>query len=326
MRRGLPDDTTVKAALTLAGRAPSVHNMQPWRWRVADHRIHLYLDTRRALPATDPDHRDFVISCGAALHHLTVALTAMGWAPVIHRIPDPAEPDYLAALTLVPYRPTALDISLSAAITQRRTDRRHYTSWPVPPGCLGLLTERAAVLGAVVRRIDDRERVKAAARTASRVHADDEAYRFELAMWSGRHGSADGVPARNTPPPRPDDDFPPRAFAAPEFLDPASGPDHAELLVIGTSADDRASRLRAGEAISSVLLTATGIGLATCLLTEPLEIAPERARLRDRLLQDAAYPQAIVRVGWAPTSADAPPPTPRRPLGELLVTENEGLP
>ncbi|TDP31846.1 Acg family FMN-binding oxidoreductase [Nocardia ignorata] len=323
MDRGLPDDNTVKAALALAGRAPSVHNVQPWRWRIADHSIHLYLDRERALPATDPDARDLVLSCGAALHHLSVALTAMGWAPVIHRIPDPANPDHLAALTLVRHRPTTLDVDLSKAITVRRTDRRHYTSWPVPPGFLGLFTERAAALGAIVHRIEDRQRVIAAAQQASELHAADESYRFELALWSGRHSSADGVPARNAPPIDPDDDFPPRAFAAAGFLDPATEPDHAELLVVGTGADDLGSRLRAGEALSALLLTATGIGLATCLLTEPLEVGSQRARLRDELLSGTAYPQAFVRVGWAPTSAGLPPETPRRPVEELLLSEEE---
>ncbi|WP_280339418.1 Acg family FMN-binding oxidoreductase [Nocardia neocaledoniensis] len=322
MKRGLPDDTTVKAALTLAGRAPSVHNIQPWRWRIADHSIHLYLDRQRALPATDPDQRDTVISCGAALHHLTVALAAMGWAAVIHRVPDPADPDHLAAVTLVPHRPAPLDIEMSKAISVRRTDRRHYTSWPIPAGYLGLFTERAAAQGAVVRRIDDRESVRSAARAASGIHAGDEAYRFELAMWSGRHGSVDGVPARNTLSPRLDDDLPARLFAGAEYTDPAEEPDHADLLVIGTSGDDRVSRLRAGEAISSILLTATGVGLATCLLTEPLEIPAQRVRIRRRLLDDIAYPQAILRVGWAPTSAGKPPETPRRPLTELLVEDD----
>ena len=139
----------------------------------------------------------------------------------------------------------------------------------------------------------------------------------------GRHGSADGVPARNVPPAHPADEFPPRTFAAAEFADPASEPDQAELLVLGTGADDRRSRLRAGEALSSMLLTATGIGLATCVLTEPLEIAGQRALIRRDLLFGTAYPQAIVRVGWAPTSADFPPETPRRPIADLLIRDAE---
>ena len=82
--------------------------------------------------------------------------------------------------------------------------------------------------------------------------------------------------------------------------------------------------VRAGEAVSSVLLTATNIGLATCLLTEPLEVAGQRDLIRRRLLGDGSYPQAFVRVGWAPTSADEVPPTPRRAVRELLLDAESG--
>ncbi|MEV0032486.1 NAD(P)H nitroreductase [Nocardia sp. NPDC050793] len=322
MDRGLPDDTTVKAALALAGRAPSVHNVQPWRWRIGERSVHLYLDPRRALPSTDPDQRDIVISCGAALHHLSVALAAVGWAPVIHRLPNPDDPNHLAAVTLVARRPTNQEVALSTAIPLRHTDRRHYSSWPIPPGYLGLFSERAEALGATVRVIGDpeRERVVAAARAASRSHAGDDAYRFELAMWSGRHGSLDGVPARSAPLPRPGDELPARVFARAGLADPAQEPDHAELLVFATSADDRLSRLRAGEAISGVLLTAANIGLATCLLTEPLEVAEQRDGIRLDVLNGTGYPQAFLRVGWAPTSAAPLPATPRRSVEDTLIT------
>uniref|UniRef100_UPI00245827B9 NAD(P)H nitroreductase n=1 Tax=Nocardia neocaledoniensis TaxID=236511 RepID=UPI00245827B9 len=196
---------------------------------------------------------------------------------------------------------------------------------PTPVSGSAAAPQAGGAHGAVVRRIDDRGSLRAAAQAAVRAHAGDESYRFELAMWSGRHGSVDGVPARNTPVPRPDDELPARLFAGAEFTDPATEPDHADLLVIGTPADDRASRLRAGEAISSVLLTATGVGLATCLLTEPLEIPEQRAKMRERLLHDLAYPQAVLRVGWAPTSAGKPPETPRRPLAELLVSDDDAV-
>ncbi|MDX6584329.1 MAG: hypothetical protein QOI10_3513, partial [Solirubrobacterales bacterium] len=68
-----PGNATVLAALELAVRAPSLHNTQPWRWRVGDESVQLYLDQARQLPATDPEGRELIISCGAALHHLLVA-------------------------------------------------------------------------------------------------------------------------------------------------------------------------------------------------------------------------------------------------------------
>lgn len=105
--------------------------------------------------------------------------------------------------------------------------------------------------------------------------------------------------------------------------DDAAQADGAELLVLGTSSDDRMSWLRAGEATSSVLLTATNIGLATCMLTEPLEIPALRRSVRTAVLEDWAFPQAIIRLGWTATTADPLPVTPRRPLDDVLDTFDE---
>ncbi|WP_109522647.1 MULTISPECIES: Acg family FMN-binding oxidoreductase [Nocardia] len=320
MEHGMPDDATVRAALALAVRAPSVHNTQPWRWRIGDRTIHLYLDPTRALPATDPDQRDMLLSCGAALHHFSVASTALGWSTIVHRLPDPEDPNHLAAIELVRNHPTPIDVALSEAITRRQTDRRRYGSWPIPPGHRGLLVERAGALGAILRPVADRarDRLIETTRAAAAQHAQDPEYLFELTIWSGRHSTSDGVPTRNTPSPRPKDELPARKFAGGELVDTAEQPDAAQLLVLGTSADDRVSRLRAGEALSAVLLTATNIGLATCALTEALEIPELRRQVRVGVLDDSAYPQVIVRFGWAPTSAPPLPETPRRTVDEVL--------
>jgi len=71
-------------AVEHALRAPSVHNTQPWRWLVdgTDGVVELYADLNRHLTATDPDRRDLLISCGAALDHLVVAVVR-GSAPRI---------------------------------------------------------------------------------------------------------------------------------------------------------------------------------------------------------------------------------------------------
>jgi hypothetical protein len=100
MERGFPDDYTVKTAVAMAVRAPSVHNSQPWNWRIGYSSLHLYADPDRQLRETDPDGRDLILSCGAALHHLRVAFAALGWAAEVHRLPNPDEPDHLAAITL----------------------------------------------------------------------------------------------------------------------------------------------------------------------------------------------------------------------------------
>jgi hypothetical protein len=77
MDRGLSDDFTVKTAVAMAIRAPSVHNSQPWSWRIGNSTLHLYAEQDRQLIETDPDGRDLMLSCGAALHHLRVSLAAL---------------------------------------------------------------------------------------------------------------------------------------------------------------------------------------------------------------------------------------------------------
>lgn len=93
-----PDAVTIRTALTLAGRAPSIHNTQPWRWRVGGAGLEFYCEPHRQLENTDPDGRDLMISCGAALHHCVVALAALGWKAMVHRLPDPDDAGYLAAV------------------------------------------------------------------------------------------------------------------------------------------------------------------------------------------------------------------------------------
>ena len=74
-----PDPSTLRTVLESATRAPSVHNSQPWRWLVGPDRLRLLADPSRHLPHADPDRRNLLLSCGAALHHCTVALAAAGW-------------------------------------------------------------------------------------------------------------------------------------------------------------------------------------------------------------------------------------------------------
>ena len=277
MGANFPDPETLRAVLTLATKAPSVNNSQPWRWRVGPNSLHLYADAGHHLPRADPDRRDLLLSCGSALHHCTVGLAAMGWLATIDRLPDPADPDHLAAIEMVRQPPGELDVMLAAAISRRRTDRRNYSSWPVPWGDIALMGARAARAGVMLRQIDLLPRC------------------FDLVI----------DPGRNNP------DSPP-------------GEDNAVMVALGTENDDDLARLRAGEATSLVLLSATAMGLASCLVTEPLEMDETREAVRADTFGNSGYPQILVRVGWAPVNADPLPATPRRPLPEVADWSNDG--
>ncbi|CAN5605907.1 NAD(P)H nitroreductase [soil metagenome] len=321
MNAHFPTDETVGAALSLAARAPSVHNSQPWRWRVGDESLHLYAVPGLQLHRTDPDGRDLMLSCGTALNHCSLALAALGWQSKIHRFPNPDDPHHLAAISLRPLRPSEADIALAAAIPRRRTDRRLFSSWPVPRGDIALMGARAARAGTLLRQIEATESLNAVVAKSVRQHATDDAYARELAEWSGRYASTAGVPARNTPPSDPAATPPGRLFAGTALAQPvdvSAGTDRGVLLALGTAADLDIDRLRAGEATSTVLLTATALGLASCPITEPLEIAETRNELAADVFGATAFPQMLLRIGWGSLNADPLPATPRRPLSETV--------
>jgi nitroreductase family protein len=326
MNEHTPDKSTVLGAIALANRAPSVHNTQPWRWMVGATSIHLMADQARRLPATDPDGRDLLLSCGAALHHLRVALGALGWRTVVHRLPNPGDPNHLAAVEVSTKTPSTEDITLAGAISRRRTDRRRFTSWPVPDGHLDLMVRRAGKAGALLVPVTDgltRRQLTRSIDQAARRQEDDPAYIEELAAWSGRSRvTEDGVLAASSPSERRiHGDTTMRTFPTGTLPEAETGRgerDCGELLVLATVADDLVSVLRAGEAASVALLTATSLGLATCPLSQALELAGTRALIRDQVLDGAAYPDLILRVGWAPTAAPPLPQSPRRPTGDTV--------
>ena len=327
MNACFPDDGTVRTVLALASRAPSVHNTQPWRWRVGAQSLHLYSDVSRQLPRADPDGRDLMLSCGAALNHGVVALAAVGWRAKVARLPNPSDPNHLAAIELFPNSADALDIALAAAIPRRRTDRRHYSSWPVPVGDIALMAARSARNGVTLRQVDDVDMLHRIVAQSVWDHMTHD-YLVELTAWSGRYAAVAGVPARNAPVPDRNAKLPGRHFAGPALaMSPgsSSADDNAVVLALGTRTDDRLAQLRAGEATSVVLLTATSVGLSSCPVTEPLEVAETREAIRSDIFADSSYPHMLLRVGWAPINADPLPSTPRRELDDFVewMTDDE---
>jgi nitroreductase len=330
MNRGQPDENTLRAAVALACRAPSVHNSQPWRWELGRHSIHLYADRTRNLPAADPLGADLVVSCGAALHHLRVGLAALGWRAIVHRLPNPGQPDHLAAIEFEARDPDESYVALAAAIPRRRTDRRAFSSWAVPEGIIGQLVSCALAEGVEAREVLGRARdeLLTAIITAAAAQEADPEYRAEIREWTGVYpGASAGVPAANIPAgSRQYGNLQMREFAPGELLQTDRrllSEDAGSLLVLSTSSDDELSRLRAGEAASAVLLEATSAGLASCPLSQPLEVVETRELVRDHVLGGSTCPQLVIRVGWAGFNADPLPATPRRPVVDVLTRQEQ---
>jgi hypothetical protein len=81
-----------------------------------------------------------------------------------------------------------------------------------------------------------------------------------------------------------------------------------------SASNDRASWLRAGEALERVLLIATREAYAASPFSQIIEVAETNRRLREQLQLDV-YPQLLLRMGRAPAASAVP----RRPLEEMLT-------
>lgn len=297
MNADFPDSRTLHAALTLTARAPWKRNLQPWHWHVTTHRLDLHANHDGNDAPADPDRRDLLLDCGAALHHCQVGLAALGWQSRVDRLPDPHQPEYVAALEVYPRAADELDIALAAAIPTRRTDHRPPSPWPVPFAALGILAARVARQGIMLRRV---ESLPALQDIVAQAITTQAAYDSPADDPAPAHGHS-GTPTART--------------------DPQD--QRGVVLALGTVDDSLIARIRAGEATSLTLLSATAMGLASCAVTEPLRSEPTRSRVQSDVFGAAGYPQTLLRVGWPPINSDPLPPTPQRPLSDTVEWAEE---
>ena len=317
------DAEVLKDAVQLACRAPSLHNSQPWQWTADSTGLHLYVDRARRLYSADKSGREGLISCGAVLDHLRVAMAAAGWTAHVERFPDPNNLDHLASIDFSPISfVTDGHRRRADAILRRRTDRLPFArsrNW----GLLESLLRRcfdaeAAYLDVIADEL--RPELAEASRLTESLRLYDSSYHSELEWWTGHFETVDGIPATSLVSAAESDRVEVgRAFPVSRQAERRAGipEDDSTVLVVSTDGDTRKDAFRSGEVLSAVLLECTLAGLATCTLTHLIELSSSR-RIVGTLTGREAMPQLLIRVGEAPVIDEAAPMTPRRPLHEIL--------
>lgn len=303
--------------LTTAATAPSLHNSQPWLFGIRGGGIDVYADRTRQMPVVDPSARELMLSLGAAVFTLRVAMLASGRTPELRLLPVPGMADLVARV-----RPGQSGTgSPTATVLASAALHRHSNRWPfrplaLPDDTLAELVASAAAEGAVLRIADPvrRTTVVGLTRAAEAYWRNNATYRRELAEWTDRP-SGDGIP-RAAAGPRAGPGGPPlRDFRnAPDPARPVLPFETRPTIAVLHTADTAAGWLRAGQALQRVLLTATVRGAAATLMTQALEIPAARDLLTDPA---TGYPaQAVLRLGYPTHPVDA---TPRRPSTDVLL-------
>jgi nitroreductase len=313
------DMAEIRSILELARRAPSVHNTQPWRWRIDGRVLELRADRSRQLRVADPLGRNLMISCGCALHHAVVGAGALGWRASMDLLPERADPDVLARLHLVPVEAPDDSRDVLRSIEDRRTDRRRFTNSPVPPERLKELAVEASRWGAQVVALTDltqRWRIEGLVERAIASQEQDPRYSAEQRAWTDR-GPTDGIPSaaltgadhaaglrtrftqRSTP-------------TTDRAIEGSDG-----LILIGTTSDGPQAWLHAGQALSALWLAAAHAGLSVVPLSQVTELNAARLAVRYDVMFGSMEPQILARMGWQQTGR-VERRTPRRPLDDIV--------
>lgn len=317
MGNDLLNRATFEQAVAAGIRAPSMYNAQPWRFRRADGAIEAYIDPAQRPPVADPNGWAARIALGAAVANVRLALCAAGLASEVSiRAADDS--------VRVVVRPTArqaaapVDLALCDAIGSRRSHRRPFSPALVPNNARAHLADAAQHSRCWLELVDDREEVSRVAeivRLADNQLRRDDAYTAELREWTGRDEdeamgistSAAGVT------PEGQDVLAMRDYGGAERAPGRDFEAEPLLAVLGTVGDTPYDDIVAGMALQIVLLTATSDGLATSMLSQPMEI-PSARDLLGQAVRHYGTPQMLIRVGYGSPGT----PTPRRSIDEVI--------
>jgi hypothetical protein len=334
---GLPLAYRLQFALHAAVVAPSIHNTQPWRFRLAagaEPYVDLLLDPARQLPALDPAHRQLVISCGAALAGYELGLRSCGLEPGVELLPADGGPSCLARIRVsdLAYADPR-STRLLRALRQRRSYRGAMTSEKVAPALRDDLmgtVEDACRLQLVT---DDRWRavehlvVQAAIELSDTTGVDRETR--DWTRLSER--TSDGVPAANWQ--RTSEQTAGAPIVQRDFAQGRPLPDQEQRLgpvgregdpliaVLISRGDTSRDWIESGRALLRLALSAQEAGLALGYVNQPTEVPGLREDLAELLTPmpvGFTVPQLVLRLGY-PAEA-LPPVTPRRPVSVVLLT------
>ncbi len=284
-------ESQLKFLVNYAVLAPSVHNTQPWLFRVLDHTIEIYANRSRALAVVDPDDRSLIISCGSCVHLFTRVLNAFRMEHKCSVFPDMADPDLMARITVTSSPKGDPDEALVQAIVRRSTIRRGFQSLPLPEAFIDWFTKGNDERPDFIRTVMEKESeflILRQLQETERNYQSDKRYRRETESWTHplRERSQDGIPMN------PDE---PTTMVSCWSVDNA--PDHATMLAVLTEpADTPRAWLETGEHLIQVLLEASRMGLNAAIMNLPSTSTDIRSMIKP-LIGFSGDPILLLRFG-----------------------------
>jgi hypothetical protein len=290
-------------AVKSAASALTQNQWQPWKFRVADRSVELFAEDRAFAKGLDPDGRETIIRCGAALQSLRLSLKHQGCAGRVELFPTLDEPALVARVHVgAGASHGGRESSLFNAITPSSATFPPHGNWPA--STLSLLSNAVSGERAWLELAQceaSRGRLWELATADEHSHARESAVRCEVEPASSASGNESGRPLN----------FSGHGGRRKRFLRvklrvsaPAVSvsetvhvlPESEALAVVKTKTDDKHGWVAAGQTVALVILTARTMGVSCTFFDHALRKALEREELRTGIGRKG-YAQAIVQLG-----------------------------
>lgn len=311
-----------------AGYAPSSHNSQPWRFAIKDMMIEVRGDAMRALPASDPEHRQLFISVGCAIKNLCTAADLYGLRYRIQYFPDGNDAFLAARITfegIVPLITSLPDEHLAFGILTRHNNRADFDSEKKVPDDF-FATAKSVGGNVHVHFVHAPEELRAIATIvsdATEAAFEDKAFTNELSHWikPSIQKYRLGMPGYNLGIPWPISFLMPPALRMVNMKKPQRSMAEKTLaatptfMIITTEHDGPKDWVAAGETLEQLWLMAEQRGIRFGILAAAIQVGEFYKRIQV-ILRTSERPQVFCRIGFA----DAiPPASPRLSATDIIA-------
>ncbi len=294
----------LRELIRYATLAANGHNAQAWRFMIEGNSIQIHLDSKRRLPAVDPDEREMWISLGCALENLCIAARNEGFEP---EVTYPGQTDYVR-VTLNRTAKVAGD--LFEAITRRQNTRSEYDGQMLGTGQVKKLLSIRLEPGITVLPFEgatETERLLHYVNQGNVSQFEDQAFVSELNHWIRYDkretlASQDGLSSLCTGNPQV-----PR-WLGEIFLHRMTSGQQADsdakklrssagAFAIASTTDDKAAWVRTGQVYQRLALTMTNSNIRSAFLNQPIEVKDLRSQFQAACGFGDALPQLLLRFG-----------------------------
>lgn len=294
--------------------APSGHNTQPWKFKVTDKAIEIHPDYSKSLPIADKNNRELFISLGAALANLEISAAYHNYGSTI----DFNNDNEFIHVELNENKQDTNQLDLYQSIKTRHSNRRIYDGKKIDPAILDTLSTIVSneVGIRIIESPNEIQRLIELTGEANLKMLENDEYFAELKSWirfndSDIEENLDGLAYNATLNP-----------SAPTWLgkifmnifanakkqsakDAELIKSSSTIICLYSKNDDRKSWIETGRQFERIALFLDSKNIRNAHVNQCCQVEDIRKKFSSSMLINA-YPQLILRLGYAEPTAKSP--------------------